>query len=100
MASISRLSTAAQFFEEDGGGSEAISTYDRVSLNFLMKVTSDLDPDPCDLDLESAFRSIWIFKMKIFGVVAEGGGSPYVEIVQVEQVMFRQAKSTCQSSVH
>ena len=41
MASISRLSTAAQFFEEDGGGSEAISTYDRVSLNFLMKVTSD-----------------------------------------------------------
>ena len=32
--------------------------------------------------------------MKIFGVVAEGGGSPYVEIVQIEQVMFRQAKST------
>ena len=68
MASISRLSTAAQFFEEDGGGSEAISTYDRVSWNFLMKVTSDLDPDPWDLDLESASKSIWIFKMKIFGV--------------------------------
>ena len=33
MASTSRLSTAAQFFEDDGGGSEAISTYDRVSLN-------------------------------------------------------------------
>ena len=31
MASTSRLSTAAQFFEDDGGGSEAISTYDRVS---------------------------------------------------------------------
>ena len=38
MTSISRLSTAAQFFEEDGGGSEAISTYDRVSLKILMKV--------------------------------------------------------------
>ena len=80
MASISRLSTAAQFFEEDGGGSEVISTYDRVSLNFLMS-HKWLDPDPWDLDLESTSRSIWIFKMKIFGVVAEGGGSPYVEIV-------------------
>ena len=33
MAASSRLSTAAQFFEDDGGVSEAISTYDRVRVS-------------------------------------------------------------------